>query len=120
MEKMEIRLYSSVVEFIFGPCERIVFNDEDQPGLEVGRDKKKRNIVAFMCLDFPYLYHQILQGLKEKTVPGRFAVESVDECDKITTICEPELKNATFAEIVQWVWERYYAHIEEATVVTGI
>jgi hypothetical protein len=48
MEKMEIRLYSSVVEFIFGSSTRIVFNDEDQPGLEVGRDKKSRKIVAFV------------------------------------------------------------------------
>jgi len=37
MEKMKIRLYSSVAEFIFGSSNRIVYGDEGQPGLEVGR-----------------------------------------------------------------------------------
>jgi hypothetical protein len=27
------------------------------------------------------------------------------------------VKNATFAEIVQWVWEKYYACFEEAMPV---
>ena len=106
MEKMEIRFYSSVVEFIFGPSKRIVFNDEDQPGLEIGRDKKSRKIVAFMSLDFHYLYRRILKGLKDKPISGRFSVESVEGYGKITPICDPRVKNATFAEIVQWVWEK--------------
>jgi hypothetical protein len=125
MEKMEIRLYSGVVEFIFGPSKRIVFNDEDQPGLEVGRDKKSRKIVAFMSLDFPYLYRRILKGLKDKPISGRFSVESVEGYSKVTSICDPRVKNATFAEIVQWVWEKYYAHLEttpagESTAVEAL
>jgi hypothetical protein len=39
---MEIRFSSGVVEFIFGRSNRIVFNDEGHPGLEIGRDKKSR------------------------------------------------------------------------------
>ncbi|MCI0693563.1 hypothetical protein L0337_16340 [candidate division KSB1 bacterium] len=113
MEKMEIRLVGAVVEFIFGPPKRIVFNYEGQPGLEVGRDNRSRKIVAFMCLHFPHLYQRILEGLKEKPIPGRFSVESVDEGDKVTAICDPRVKNATLSEIVQWVWEKYYAHLQE-------
>jgi hypothetical protein len=112
MEKMEIRLGGDVVEFIFGPSNRILFGDEGQPGLEIGRDKKSREIVAFMCYCFPLLYHRILKGLKEKPIPGRFSVESIDEGDKVTPICDPRVKNAAFPEIVQWVWEKYYAHLE--------
>jgi hypothetical protein len=114
MEKMEIRFSSGVVEFIFGRSNRIVFNDEGQPGLEIGRDKKSRKIVAFMSLNLPVLYRRILKGLKEKPIPGRFSVESVDEGDKITPICDPRVKNAAMPEIVQWVWEKYYAHLEES------
>jgi hypothetical protein len=113
MEKMEIRLFSGVVEFIFGPSKRIVYGDEGQPGLEIGRNKKSGKIVAFMSLDFPEIYHWILKGLKEKPIPGRFSVESVEGYGKITSICDPRVKNATFAEIVQWVWEKYYAHLEQ-------
>jgi hypothetical protein len=117
MEKMEIRFSSGVVEFIFGRSNRIVFNEEGQPGLEIGRDKKSRKIVAFMSLNLPVLYHRILKGLKEKPIPGRFSVESVDEGDKVTAICDPRVKNATMPEIVQWVWEKYYAHLEESITV---
>jgi len=113
MEKMEIRFCGEVIEFIFGLSNRMVFGDENQPGLEIGRDKKSQKIVAFMCLDFPYLYNRILQGLKEKPIPGRFSVVSVDEVDKVTPICDPRVKNATLAEIVQWVWEKYYAHLQQ-------
>jgi hypothetical protein len=113
MEKMEIRLYSSVAEFIFGPSKRIIYNDEGQPGLEIGRDKKSGKIVAFMSLDFPQIHHRILEGLKKKPIPGRFSVESVDEGDKVTAICDPRTKNATLPEIVQWVWEKYYVHLEQ-------
>jgi len=120
MEKMEIRLAGEVIEFIFGPSKRIVFNDENQPGLEVGRDKKSRKIVAFMSLDFPYLYRRILKGLKEKPILGRFSVAAVEEYDKVTPICDPRVKNATFAEIVQWVWEKYYAHLEESMAVGSL
>ena len=49
MEKMEIRMYSAMVEFAFGSSKRIVFGDEGQPGLEIGRDKRSRKVVAFMC-----------------------------------------------------------------------
>jgi hypothetical protein len=117
MEKVEIRLFSGVVEFIFGPSNRIVYGDEDQPGLEVGRDKKSGKIVAFMSLDFPEVYHRILQGLKEKPIPGRFSVESMDAYGKITSICDPRVKNATMEEIVQWVWEKYYSHLEQNVAV---
>jgi hypothetical protein len=116
MEKMEIRLYSSVVEFIFGPTPRLMFGDEGQPGLEVGRNRKNGRIVAYMCYSFPHLYKRILKGLKEKPVLGRFSVESVEDTGKVTSICDPRVKNATFAEIVQWVWEKYYAHVEAAPV----
>lgn len=110
---MEIRLYSSVVEFIFGPAHRLMFGDEGQPGLEVGRNRKNGRIVAYMCYSFPHLYKHILKGLKERPIAGRFSVESVEDTGKVTAICDPRVKNATFAEIVQWVWERYYAHLEE-------
>jgi hypothetical protein len=114
MEKMEIRLYSSVVEFIFGPIPRLMFGDEGQPGLEVGRNRKNGRIVAYMCYSFPHLYKRILKGLEEKPIPGRFSVETVDEGDKVTSICDPRVKNVAFPEIVQWVWEKYYAHLEAA------
>jgi hypothetical protein len=117
MEKMEIRLYSSVVEFIFGPTHRLMFGDEGQPGLEVGRNRKNGRIVAYMCYSFPHLYKRILKGLKEKPIAGRFSVESVEDTGKVTVICDPRVKNATFAEIVQWVWEKYYAHLEEPMAV---
>jgi len=117
MEKMEIRMYSAVVEFIFGTSPRIVFGDEGQPGLEIGRDKKNKRIVAFMCLHFPRLHHRILQGLIEKPIPNRFSVESVDEGGGGLAICDPRVKNATLAEIVQWVWEKYYAHLEQDVTV---
>jgi len=113
MEKMEIRMISSVVEFIFGSSKRIVFGDEGQPGLEIGRDKRSKKVVAFMSLEFPFIYKRILKGLQEKPIPGRFSVESVDEVDKVTPICDPRVKNATLAEIVQWVWEKYYAHLQQ-------
>ncbi|MCI0692177.1 hypothetical protein L0337_09265 [candidate division KSB1 bacterium] len=117
MEKMEIRLAGEVVEFIFGPIPRLMFGDEGQPGLEVGRNRKNGRVVAYMCYSFPHLYKRILKGLKEKPISGRFSVESVDEGDKVISICDPRVKNATFAEIVQWVWEKYYAHLEEPTNV---
>jgi hypothetical protein len=113
MEKMEVRLFSSVAEFIFRPSNRIMFGDEGQPGLEVGRTRKNGKIVAYMSYNFPQLYQRILQGLREKPIPGRFSVELVDEGDKTTAICDPRVKNATLAEIVQWVWEKYYAHLEQ-------
>jgi hypothetical protein len=116
MEKMEIRLAGGVVEFIFGPANRIVFDDIGQPGLEAGRDKKNKKIVAFMSLDFPEVHHLILKGLKAKPIPGRFSVEAVDEGGKVTTICDPRVKNATMPEIVQWVWEKYYEHLETTPI----
>ena len=109
-------MIDTVVEFIFGPSKRIVFNDEDQPGLEVGRDKRSRKIVAYMSLSFPHLYQRILNGLKEKPIPGRFSVETVEDTGKVTSICDPRVKNAAMTEIVQWVWEKYYAHLEAAPV----
>jgi hypothetical protein len=65
-----------------------------------------------MCYCFPLLYHRILDGLHKKPIPGRFSVESVDEGAKVTSICDPRVKNVAFPEIVQWVWEKYYAHLE--------
>jgi len=112
VRKMEIRIISSVVEFIFGPSKRIMFGDEDWLGLDVGRDSRSRKIVAYMSLSFPQLYRQILTELKLKPVAGRFSVESLVDTGKATSICDPRVKNATFAEIVQWVWEKYYAHLE--------
>jgi len=112
LEKMEIRIVGGVVEFIFGPSKRIVFNDEDQPGLEVGRDKRSRKIVAYMSIHFPGLYRRILKGLKEKPIAQKFSVEVVEDYENVTPICDPRVKNATLAEIVQWVWEKYYAHLE--------
>jgi hypothetical protein len=116
MEKMEIRLAGEVIEFIFGPIPRLMFGDEGQPGLEVGRNRKNCRVVAYMCYCFPLLYHRILKGLKEKPIPGRFSVETVDEGDQVTPICDPRVKNAAFPEIVQWVWEKYYAHLEATPV----
>jgi hypothetical protein len=119
MEKMEIRMIDTVVEFVFDSSADIVFGDEGQPGLETGRIRKKGRIVAYMCYSFPHLYKLILKGLKEKPIIGRFSVERVDEVDKVTPICEPRVKNATLAEIVQWVWEKYYAHLEQNVAVTA-
>jgi hypothetical protein len=112
MEKMEIRLYSSVVEFIFGAPKRVLFGDEGQPGLEVGRNRRNGKIVAYMCYSFPHLYRRILKGLQEKPVTGRFSVDAVDDCGQVSPICDPRVKNAAMPEIVQWVWEKYYAHLE--------
>jgi len=117
METMEIRMASDVVEFIFGPSKRIMFGDEGQPGLEVGRDSRSKKIVAYMSLDFHVVYPRILKGLKTKPIPGRFSVETVDEGDNLTPICDLRVKKATFAEIVQWVWEKYYARFETAVPV---
>jgi hypothetical protein len=114
MEKMEIRIYSSVVEFIFGPIHRLMFGDEGQPGLEVGRNRNNGKIVAYMCYSFSHLYKRILKGFEEKPIPGRFSVESVEGYGKVTPICDPRVKNATMPEIVQWVWEKHYAHLEAA------
>jgi len=117
---MEIKFCGEVIEFIFGSSKRIVFGDESQPGLEIGRDKKSQQIVAFMCLDFPHLYNRILQGLKEKPISRRFSVESVDEGDTVSPICDPRVKNVTLAEIVQWVREKYYTRIrQEAELETA-
>jgi len=116
---MEIRLGGDVIEFIFGPSDRILFGDEGQPGLEVGRTRKNGKIVAYMCYSFPHLYKRILNGLKQKPIAGRFSVHSVDEGDSVTAICDPRVKNAAFAEIVQWVWEKYYAHLEQNVAVTA-
>jgi hypothetical protein len=44
-------------------------------------------------------------------------VTVVEEYDKITPVCDPRVKNTAFAEIVQWVWEKYYAHLDEPMVV---
>jgi len=120
MEKMEIRLAGEVVEFIFGPSHRLMFGDEGQPGLEVGRNRKNGRIVAYMCYSLPHLYRRILKGLKDKPISGRFSVESVDEGDKIMPICDPRVKNATFAEILQWVWEKYYAPLETPAEVEAV
>jgi len=116
MEKMEIRVVGGVVEFIFGSSKRIVFNDENQPGLEVGRDKRSRKIVAYMSIHFPGLYRRILKGLKEKPIAKKFSVEVVEDYENVTPICDPRVKNVTLAEIVQWVWEKYYVHLEAAPV----
>jgi len=113
MEKMEIRMIDTVVEFIFGPSTDIVFGDEGQPGLEIGRDDRSGKVVAYMSYSLPHLYYRILKGLREKPIARKFSVESVDEGDKVTPICDPRVKNATFAEIVQWVWEKYYAHLQQ-------
>jgi hypothetical protein len=113
MEKMEIRLEGGVVEFLFGHPKRVVLDDIGQPGLEAGRTQKNGKIIAFVSLDFPEVYHRILEGLRAKPISGRFSVESVGEGDKVTAICDPRVKNATLTEIVQWVWEKYYAHLQE-------
>jgi len=116
MEKMEIRIAGGVVEFIFGPSKRIMFGDEDQLGLEIGRDSRSKKVVGYMSLHFPGLYRRILKGLKEKPITKKFSVEVVEDYENVTPICDPRVKNATFAEIVQWVWEKYYAHLEATPV----
>jgi len=72
-----------------------------------------------MCLHFPRLYHRILKSLDEKPIAGRFSVHSVDEGDRVTAICDQRVKNAPLAEIVQWVWEKYYAPLEQNSTVTA-
>jgi len=119
MEKMEIRLGGDVIEFIFGSSDRILFGDEGQPGLEVGRTRKNGKIVAYMCYSFPHLYQLILNGLKQKPITGRFSVHSVDEGDSVTAICDPRVKNAALAEIVRWVWEKYYVHLDQDVAVAA-
>jgi hypothetical protein len=121
MEKMEIRIAGGVVEFIFGPSKRIMFGDEDQPGLEIGRDSRSKKVVGYMSIHFPGLYRRILNGLKEKPITQKFSVEVVEDYENVTPICDPRVKNATLAEIVRWVWEKYYAHLEkDATVSTRV
>ncbi|MEK7728464.1 MAG: hypothetical protein AAB354_08630 [candidate division KSB1 bacterium] len=110
---MEIRLAGGVVEFIFGPSQRISFGDEDQAGLEIGRDSKSKKVVAFMCLHFPALYQKIVSGLRERPIKQKFSVELVEDYEKSTPVCDPRVKNAAFADIVQWVWEKYYAPLEQ-------
>lgn len=119
METMAIRMSDTVVEFIFGQSRRIVFGYEDRPGLEIGRDKRSQKVVAYMSLSFPLRYRQILKGLKENPVLDKFSVASVEECGNATLICDPRVKNASFAEIVQWVWEKYYAPLEEQRAVAA-
>jgi hypothetical protein len=91
----------------------IVFSDEGQAGLEIGRDDRSGKVVAYMSYSLPHLYKKILTGLKAKPIPGRFSVEAVDEVDKVTPICDSCVKNATLAEIVQWVGKKYYAHLNQ-------
>jgi len=43
--------------------------------------------------------------------------DSVDDCGSVASICDPRVKNATLAEIVQWVWEKYYSHHDEQAAV---
>jgi hypothetical protein len=117
VKKMEIRMISSVVEFVFGPSKNIMFGDEDWLGLDVGRDRRSNKIVAYMSLSFPQLYRQILKELKKKPIPGRFSVESLVDTGRDTAICDPRVKNATFDEIVRWVWEKYYAHLEQGAEI---
>jgi hypothetical protein len=117
VRKMEVRMIDTVVEFVFGPSKRIMYGDEDWLGLDVGRDRRSKKIVAYMSLSFPQLYRQILKELKKKPIPGRFSVELVVDTGRDNPICDPRVKNATFAEIVQWVWEKYYAHLEQDSAV---
>jgi len=115
MEKMEVRILGGVVEFIYGPSTHLVFGDEGQPGLEIGRDENSGKVAAFMSYSLPHLYYRILKGLKDKPIHQRFSVEAVDEGDKTISVCDPRVKNASMEDIVQWVWEKYYAHLEHAT-----
>jgi hypothetical protein len=117
VRKMEVRTIDTVVEFIFGPSKRIMYGDEDRLCLDVGRDSRSKKIVAYMSLSFPRLYRQILKELKKKPIPGRFSVELVVDTGRDNPICDPRVKNATFDEIVRWVWEKYYAHPEQAADV---
>jgi hypothetical protein len=68
-----------------------------------------------MSIHFPGLYRRILKGLKEKPIAKKFSVEVVEDYENVTPICDPRVKNVTLAEIVQWVWEKYYADLKEGT-----
>jgi hypothetical protein len=41
----------------------------------------------------------------------------VEDYEIVTPICDLRVKNVTLDEIVQWVWEKYYAPLEQDTVV---
>jgi len=107
MEKMEIDICSSVVYFTFGPNDNEIYDDEGQPGLEVGRDKQTGRIIGYLALDLLRLYPLIMNGLRERPIPGRFAITAVS--DEAGTHYYDDLTDLTFPEVVQWVYDTYFA-----------
>ena len=109
MAQVEVNIYGEVVDLMFDPLAESVFNDEGQPGLEVGRNVDTREITGYMALNMVVQYDRIMQGLKTCPVEGRYTVTSVDLCGQVTPIHDPAVADVPFAEVVRWVYETYFA-----------
>jgi hypothetical protein len=109
MEKVEISITGEVVEFVLKQSEDEFFTDEEHPGLMVGRDWKSREVIGYMTYDLPSLYEQILEGLRQKPIPGRFAIVAVSEDGHPVSITDKGMTNLEFAEVVKWTYCTYFA-----------
>lgn len=95
----------------FWPHSNEIYSDEDQPGLEIGRDKETGEIIGYMTLDLLNLCDRIMTGLRAKPIAGRFAIVSVS--DEEGTRHYSNLTDLTFPEVVEWVYETYFAKVAE-------
>jgi len=109
MEKVEISIAGEVVEFVFKQSEDEFFTDEGHPGLMVGRDWKSREVIGYMTYDLPSLYEQILEGLRQNPIPGRFAIVAVFEAGHPVSITDKGMTDLEFAEVVKWTYCTYFA-----------
>ena len=109
MEKVEISIAGEVVEFVFKQSEDEFFTDEEHPGLMVGRDWKSREVIGYMTYDLPSLYEQILEGLRQNPIPGRFAIVAVSEAGHPVSITDKGMTDLEFAEVVKWTYCTYFA-----------
>jgi hypothetical protein len=108
VEEVEISIAGEVVEFIFRQSEDEFFTDEGQPGLMVGRDWKSREVIGYMTYDLPALYEQILKGLRQNPIPGRFTIIAVSEAGHPVPITDKGTTNLEFAKVVQWTYRTYF------------
>lgn len=111
MAQVEVNIYGEVVDFMFDPLAESVFNDEEQPGLEVGRNVDTREVTGYTALNMIVQYDCIMQGLKPRPVEGRYTVTSVDLCGQVTPVHDPAVTDVPFAEVVRWVYETYFAPV---------
>ena len=108
MAQVEVNIYGEVVDFMFDPLAESVFNDEEQPGLEIGRNVDTREITGYTALNMVVQYDRIMQGLKTRPIEGRYTVISVDLYGRVTPIHDPAVTDVPFAEVVRWVYETYF------------